>query len=314
MTSMTVRIAGGRVELSGAAYSAARTEWLRRDEAVVEDARRKQSESKRLERRLDDQRRKATLKTAAWKRSQRFARPGDHDATSAARTKVYREGQAAAGARLSELRSKADRAADAVRRIDVDSGHRGSIVFAGDVARRATLVDHDGPVAVDGHVLVDEVRLVIDRATRLWITGSNGSGKTTLMAALVDRWSLPDQRLFHLPQDLSREESRSRLCSVLDEPPDVLGRVMQLFARLGGEPEALLTSIDPSPGEVRKLLLASALVREVWCMMLDEPTNHLDLETVEVLEEALASFPGALVLITHDELFGRALSSERIEL
>jgi ATPase subunit of ABC transporter with duplicated ATPase domains len=176
------------------------------------------------------------------------------------------------------------------------------------------LVEHHGPVSVGGFELVGQASVVVERTSRLWITGGNGAGKSTLMSGLADRWSLPAERLFHLPQDLSLEDSRRRLRSVLDEPPDVLGRVMQLFARLGGEPEAIMASNDPSPGEVRKLLLASALVTEVWCMMLDEPTNHLDLDTVEVLEEALASFPGSLVMITHDARFGDALSSERIEL
>jgi ATPase subunit of ABC transporter with duplicated ATPase domains len=314
MTSTTLRVVGGGVEVWGAGYSVAREEWRRRDDTIFSESQRRRSESKRLQRRLDDQRRRAAEKTAAWKRSQRLAKPGDHDMTSTARTQVYREGQAAAGARLSELRARADRAAEAVGRLDVDWGHRGSIAFAGDVAPREVLVEHDGPVSVDGVELVGQVRVVVERTCRLWITGANGAGKSTLMSGLVDRWSLPAERLFHLPQDLSLEDSYRRLRSALDEPPEVLGRVMQRFARLGGEPEAIMASSEPSPGEVRKLLLASALVREVWCMMLDEPTNHLDLDTVEVLEEALASFSGSLVMITHDARFGDALATERIEL
>jgi ATPase subunit of ABC transporter with duplicated ATPase domains len=89
---------------------------------------------------------------------------------------------------------------------------------------------------------------------------------------------------------------------------------MQLFARLGGEPGDVLASDRPSPGELRKLLLADALQRNVWCMLLDEPTNHLDLDTVERLEEALDAFPGALVVVSHDDVFADRLTTRTIVL
>jgi ATPase subunit of ABC transporter with duplicated ATPase domains len=314
LTSSTIRLLGGSAQLWKAPYSVAREEWQRDAQARTREADRLRAEHKQLQRRLDSERRKSAEKTAAWKRSQRYARPGDHDSTSTSRTEAFRSGQAASAARMSALRSEVDRASAAVSAVEVDSGHRGAIEFDGSAARRDVLVRHDGPLSVDGVILAGDVELTVQRRSRLWIRGGNGSGKTTLMTTMVEAWDLPIERLMYLPQDLDESEAKRRLDEVLELPPDTLGGVLQHYARLGGEPLSVMQSERPSPGEIRKLLLASALTQSVWCMMLDEPTNHLDLDTIEVLEEALIGFRGALVVITHDERFGAAVTSERLEL
>jgi ATPase subunit of ABC transporter with duplicated ATPase domains len=78
---------------------------------------------------------------------------------------------------------------------------------------------------------------------------------------------------------------------------------------LGVEPDRLLESQNPSPGEARKLKLAYGLGRQVWGLILDEPTNHLDMPAIERLEEALRDYPGALVMVTHDELLAHRCTS-----
>ena len=55
-----------------------------------------------------------------------------------------------------------------------------------------------------------------------------------------------------------------------------------------------------SPGERTRAVLASLMARGVNCLVLDEPTNHLDVEAIEQLEQALATFTGTLLLVTHD--------------
>jgi ATPase subunit of ABC transporter with duplicated ATPase domains len=314
LTSTTLRVKAGSVTMWNAPYETARVEWEREEAGHRQRREAATAESRALKRRLDDQRRALETKSAQWARSQRYAKPGDHDTTSTARTNRFRSGQAAAGKRLTGTREDLERADVKRRGLAVERDHRGKIIFEGDPAPRQTLLEFRGDLEVAGTVLVSGLDIAIERTSRLRVAGLNGSGKTTLLQRLVEAWDLPSERLFYLPQDLTVAETERVLAEVLARPGAELGKTMQLFARLGGEPDDVLVSVRPSPGELRKLLLADALARNVWCLILDEPTNHFDLETVEVLEEALAAFPGALVVVSHDDVFTSRVTDETLPL
>jgi ATPase subunit of ABC transporter with duplicated ATPase domains len=159
-------------------------------------------------------------------------------------------------------------------------------------------------------VLARDVALDFARDARVRIAGPNGAGKTTLLRALLDGARLDESRVLFLPQDTGRAEDLKALDAVRALDPTARGRVLSFVAALGVDPDRLLASAQPSPGEARKLRIAFGLGRRVWALVLDEPTNHLDLESVERLERALERYPGALVIVTHDDHFARACKCE----
>ena len=87
--------------------------------------------------------------------------------------------------------------------------------------------------------------------------------------------------------------------------------MLSLVAGLNSDSDALRKGPNISPGELKKLLIAEQLLREPNLLILDEPTNHLDVGSIEALERALAAFPGAIILVTHDEQLLHAVSTVR---
>jgi|UniRef100_UPI0040499BB7 macrolide transport system ATP-binding/permease protein len=145
--------------------------------------------------------------------------------------------------------------------------------------------------------------LEIGGTSRIALTGANGLGKSTLIRHLLANLQLPEEKLVTVPQEISAEDSRALLETIKRLPNDEQGRVMTTISRLGSRPARLLESALPSPGEVRKLLLAIGIVRGPHLIVMDEPTNHMDLPGILCLEQALADCPCAMLLVSHDEAF-----------
>jgi ATPase subunit of ABC transporter with duplicated ATPase domains len=136
-------------------------------------------------------------------------------------------------------------------------------------------------------------------------------GKSTLVQRILRALDLPAERLVYVPQEIDVAGSNEALMETQSLRREERGRVMAVISHLGSDPQRLLESALPSPGELRKLLLARGVARAPHLIVMDEPTNHLDLPSIECLERALAGSPCALILVSHDERFLCSLQSVR---
>src|SRR5208283_733150 len=192
----------------------------------------------------------------------------------------------------------------------------------GDAARDAARPS-DGPIT-----LLEHAELWLERGEHVSLVGPNGSGKTTLIQTLAGRRELAAGRLStghnvtvgyltqHAdelgaggPPEQSVLEAAQRATGL---SPNKARALLGRFLFSGEEADKPLAGL--SGGERRRLSLA-VLVGAATppnVLILDEPTNHLDIESREALEDALRSFPGAILLVSHDRALLDAVGSRTI--
>ena len=173
-----------------------------------------------------------------------------------------------------------------------------------------------------GDFTLGPVSLQVDWGDRVAITGPNGSGKTTLLGALLGRVPLdggsaalgPAVRLGEVDQARGLFTGDRLLLEAFGaEVPDwPTAEVRTLLAKFGLTAEHVVRpAATLSPGERTRAALALLQARGVNVLVLDEPTNHLDLAAIEQLESALATYPGTLLLVTHDRRMLDAVATTR---
>ncbi|MFC3898689.1 ABC-F family ATP-binding cassette domain-containing protein [Lentzea rhizosphaerae] len=176
-----------------------------------------------------------------------------------------------------------------------------------------------------GDVTLGPIDLTIGAGERWRITGPNGSGKSTLLGALLGRIPLDcdvrSQRRWgdrsmgpgvvvgeidQLRAEFASDQSALRIVADATGMQDVEVRTLLAKFRLGAD-TVLRPARELSPGERTRAGLALLQARGTTCLVLDEPTNHLDLPAIEQLEQALDTYEGTLLLVTHDRRLASAV-------
>jgi len=309
LTLRTLRIQSGSLRVWGAPYSVALEEWTAEESHIAERHAAASRREKALKRRLADERRAAEKRRATHRRGMRRTPPRDHDARSMAAKARHESGDSAGQRRRTVLRAGLERAGQEAEALAPGRSVGGAIFFDFEPSPKRRLLHFAGPLTAGPLRLSDRIEVAVDRDDRIRLVGPNGAGKSTLLRAMVAEARVPAHRLLYLPQELTREEGTRLLAGLQDLSSERRGRVLAVVAALGVDPDELLVSARPSPGEARKLAIALGLGVGAWLLVLDEPTNHLDLPAVERIESALEGYPGALVVVTHDETFGTRTTS-----
>lgn len=144
------------------------------------------------------------------------------------------------------------------------------------------------------------------------IVGKNGSGKTTLLRHLVS--ICPLEKFTFIPQELTETEKQALCRSIENASNEKRAQVLSLVRRLGSDPSSIADGFLLSPGLWQKLALALAVVESHPLLMMDEPTNHMDLTAIQLLEEALKQYRGAVLVVSHDQEFIKNVCVEKIAL
>ena len=253
------------------------------------------------------------------RRSKRNLDPRDRDARGRIDLAIFTGKDGQAGRLSSQMDARLAAAQERLAAARVAKRYDGDLWVDAEPARRRTVL-HVPPATIpcgpEGALEIPE--LWVGSTDHVGVVGPNGAGKSTLLAhlrVLLARAAEAGLALevLDIPQELPADARDAVISCVSGLASAERGRVLSTVAQLNSDPDRILEGGRTSPGELRKLMLAEGILRHPALIVMDEPTNHLDLHSTEALERALAAYPGALLLVSHDRRFLDACTSRTWE-
>lgn len=172
----------------------------------------------------------------------------------------------------------------------------------------------------EGNILLSNLGLFIKPKARIAVKGNNGSGKSTLIKAILDdktlvkkgEWKvINNDHIGYLDQHYDTLSPDKTLLEIISELMngwsylEIRNHLNSFLFRKNEEVNALVSTL--SGGEKARLSLAQLAAKKTRILILDEITNNLDLETRDHVIQVLAAYPGALLVVSHDDDFLRAI-------
>ena len=225
-------------------------------------------------------------------------------------------------ARVFELRDQAKKDPTLIRKMQIELEREKKSFNRGDekgMSKKKMLFDIENlHYSIAGKNLIEGFTTRILQRDKIAIVGHNGSGKSTMLKLLLGRLKpdkgVIDQGEFKIGYFDQHREMLDNNKSILDtfcpdggDIVDVMGKNMHVFAYMKSflfPEEYMLKKVGMlSGGEKNRVALALLFTKKTDCLILDEPTNDLDIQTINILEEKLLNFPGALIFVSHDRYF-----------
>jgi len=213
------------------------------------------------------------------------------------------------------MKERASALGERARDIYFEKRETDGIIFRGERMRRDRIISIGKCVVPLGErrvLMLPEI--VIRSDSRIAVTGDNGAGKSVFVSRIVSSSDIPRDRMIYIPQEIDDRMWDAIRDEISRGDNDMTGMLLTAVYRLGSEPERILATDNPSPGEKRKIMLGLGLMKKPGLIIMDEPTNHMDLPSIRCLEDALNRFEGALVVVSHDRRFLERVTSQEWEI
>lgn len=287
-------------------YSQAQAQYQHEQNHIAHTRHKAQSEAARIQ--AEAQRRREEAQRSASRRSKRHLDKNDSSTREKIGLAIYSGKDKGIGKQARFMTERFSQVQNQMSSLKTDKRYEGTFEVPGSPTthKRALEIEAQS-ITLDDNKRLIVPKLSIDPTEHVALVGPNGSGKTTLIRSLQAHIN-DSIRTLYLPQEIPPYETQRYLAELSHLSPAEKGDILRLVARMNSSAKRILEGTLISPGELRKLVLALGVLKKPHLLILDEPTNHLDAGSITALQSMIATFQGAVLIVSHDDTLVNAVA------